>query len=144
MKQFFVGVGAIIEKDGKVLVLKRSPEKDFGANVWEVVTGRVEAEEDPKQTLLREVKEEVNLSVEIVTPIDTGFFYRGGKDYPMIFIVFWCRYLEGEVKLSWEHSEYKWLTLKKAIDDKRFSPFIERFKIIQKLKQYLPKDFKYA
>lgn len=142
MKQFYVGIGAAIEKNNKFLVLLRSLEKDVGANMWEIVTGRLEDDEDPIVGLIREVKEEVELEVEVIMPIDTGFFYRGSKDYPMIFIVYWCRYLNGEVNLSWEHSEYKWLTLKEAIDDPKLELYWSRFKTIMKLKEHIPDNFK--
>ncbi|NHJ40355.1 MAG: NUDIX domain-containing protein [Asgard group archaeon] len=141
MKQFYVGVGAAIEKNNKFLVLLRSPEKDVGANMWEIVTGRLEIDENPITGLLREVKEEVDLEVEVIMPIDTGFFYRGSKDYPMIFIVYWCRYLSGEVKISWEHSEYKWLSLEEAINDPKMEFYTSRFKIIKKLKEFIPVNF---
>jgi 8-oxo-dGTP diphosphatase len=142
MKQFYVGIGAAIEKENKFLVLLRSPEKDVGANMWEIVTGRLELDENPIIGLLREVKEEVQLDVEVIIPIDTGFFYRGSKDYPMIFIVYWCRYLSGDVTLSWEHSEYKWLTLEEAINDQKLDLYKSRFETIRKLKEYLPSNFK--
>ncbi|NHJ86571.1 MAG: NUDIX domain-containing protein [Asgard group archaeon] len=143
MKQFYVGVGAIIEKDGKFLVLRRSAEKDYAADTWEVVTGRLEEDEDPKEGLLREVKEETNLEVEILMPIDTGFFYRGGKEYPMVFVLYWCRYLSGEIKTSWEHSKYKWITLDEAIAMQEMGPFINRFKIIKKIKKIFPDRFSF-
>ena len=142
MKQFYVGVGALIEKDDKYLVLKRSPEKDVGANLWEIVTGRVEEEENPMNSAIREVKEEVNLDVEVIMPLDTGFFYRGGTEYPMIFIVYWCRYLSGEVKISWEHSEYKWLTLEEAIKNPELGFYNARFDMVRKLKELIPDNFK--
>ena len=141
MKKFYVAIGAAIEKEGKFLVLKRSSEKDVGANIWEVVTGRIEAEEHPEKAVIREVLEETNLAVEIIMPIDTSFFYRGSKKFPMIFIIYWCRYLSGELKISWEHSEYKWLELDEAIKDANMDLYHRRFKIIRNLKQYLPKDY---
>ena len=142
MKQFYVAIGALIEKEDQYLVLRRSPEKDVGANLWEFVTGRLEEEEDPAIGVLREVKEEVDLNVEVIMPINTSFFYRGSKEYPMVFIVFWCRYIKGEVKLSWEHTEYKWVSLDEAINSEELGLFRKGFTIIKKLKEFLPKDFK--
>ncbi|MHA1555772.1 MAG: hypothetical protein ACTSPM_02450 [Candidatus Heimdallarchaeota archaeon] len=42
MEKFFVGVAGVIEKNGQVLVLRRSAEKDVGANLWdwEIRSGR--------------------------------------------------------------------------------------------------------
>jgi 8-oxo-dGTP diphosphatase len=142
MKQFYVAVGALIEKEDQYLVLRRSPEKDVGANLWEYVTGRLEEEEDPAIGVIREVKEEVDLEVEVIMPINTSFFYRGSKEYPMVFIVFWCRYLKGEVTLSWEHTEFKWISLDEAINSKEMGVFRKGFAIVKKLKEFLPKDFK--
>jgi len=144
MKKFFVGVAGAIEKNGQVLVLKRSPEKDVGANLWEVVTGRLEAEENPEIGVLREIEEEVGLKAEVVMPINTKFFYRGGKEFPMILISFWCRYLSGEVKISWEHSEYKWLKIDDAINDSDMHFFTEEFKRIKQLMESLKDTFRYG
>jgi 8-oxo-dGTP diphosphatase len=142
MKQFYVAIGALIEKDEQFLVLRRSQEKDVGANLWEFITGRLEEEEDPTLGVLREVKEEVDLDVEVIMPINTSFFYRGSKEYPMIFIVYWCKYLKGEIKLSWEHTEYKWISLDEAINSEELAVFRKGFENVKKLKEFLPKDFK--
>lgn len=140
MKKVYVGIGALIEKDEKYLIVKRSPMKDFSANSWEIITGRLEIDEQPEQGVLREVKEETNFDVEITLPLNTGFFYRG-ENFPMVFIIYWCKYVRGELLLNWEHSEYKWLTLVEAIDNPELHVFTSSFKIIQELKKYLPKDF---
>ena len=141
MKQFYVGIGAIVEKDNKFLILKRSPKKDVGANTWEVITGRLEIDEDPKDGARREIIEEVKIVAEIVMPIGTGFFYRGSKDYPMAFVVFWCRYLSGDVQLSWEHTEFKWVTLEEALKIANLKYYWKELKSIIELKKYLPDDF---
>ncbi len=142
MKQFYVAVGALIEKENQFLVLKRSPEKDVGANLWEFITGRLEEEEDPTIGVLREIREEVNLEVEVIMPIYTTFFYRGSKEFPMVFIVYWCRFLQGEVELSWEHTEYKWITLNEAIKSEELEIFRTPFVNVKKLKDFLPENFK--
>ncbi|MHA1224857.1 MAG: NUDIX domain-containing protein [Candidatus Heimdallarchaeaceae archaeon] len=144
MKQVYVGMAAVIEKNGKFLILKRSADKDFEPNNREVVTGRLEAEEDPAKGILREVQEETNLEVEVVMPIDTGFFYRGGKEFPMVFISYYCKYVSGEIKLSWEHSEYQWVSLEEALKMQDLRHFHNMFSNIQKLKKYVPDDFQFS
>ena len=141
MKQFYVGVAAVIERNNQILLLKRSPEKDVGANLWEVVTGRLEEEENPLIGVLREIEEEVSLKTKVVMPIHTKFFYRGGKEYPMVLISYWCKYVSGEVKISWEHSEYKWLDIDEAINDTEMYFFNEEFKRIKTLKKFLSDEF---
>ncbi|MHA1461494.1 MAG: NUDIX domain-containing protein [Candidatus Heimdallarchaeota archaeon] len=144
IEKFFVGVAGVLEKNGQVLVLRRSAEKDVGANLWEVVTGRLEAEENPEIGILREIEEEVGLKAEVVMPINTKFFYRGGKDFPMILISFWCRYLSGEVKISCEHSEFKWMKIDDAINNSDMHFFTEEFKRIKQLKENFEDTFRFV
>jgi len=77
-------------------------------------------------------------------PINTKFFYRGGKDFPMILISFWCRYLSGEVKISWEHSEFKWMKIEDAINNSDMHFFTEEFKRIKQLKENLEDTFRFV
>jgi len=144
MKQVYVGLAAVIEKGGKILIMKRSKERDFQPETWEVVTGRLEAEESPVDGILREVVEETGLKVEVILPLDTGFFYRGGKEFPMVFISYYCKYLEGEVKLTWEHSESKWINLGEAVNLPDLKHFHAMLNNLKKLKKHLPENFKYT
>ena len=141
MKSFYVGLAGLVEKNEKFLVVRRSADKDFAPNSWEPVTGRLEEEENPRDGVLREIGEETRIKAHVVMPVDTWFFYRGGKEFPMVFIAFWCKHVEGEVKLGWEHSEYKWITLSEAIGGPTLEHFHQCFERIRKLKQHLPKDF---
>lgn len=140
MKKLYVGMGAAIEKDGKFLILKRSESKDFAPNAWEVITGRLEEEESPRDGILREILEETGLKAEIVMPVDTGFFYRGGKEFPMVFISYWCRYIEGEINLSWEHDQYKWVSIEEILEEPTMNHFYRLFERIGQLKQFLPEN----
>ncbi|MCG3215465.1 MAG: NUDIX domain-containing protein [Candidatus Heimdallarchaeota archaeon] len=141
MKKVYVGMAAVIEKDNQILILKRSAERDFEPEMWETVTGRLEADESPVRGVEREAEEEVGLKVKVQYPLDIGFFYRGSKDFPMVFISFYCKYIEGEVNISWEHSEYKWISLDEAIDLADLQHFHVMFKNLKELKKRLPDDF---
>ncbi len=141
MKKLYVGMGAAIEKDDKFLILKRTESKDFAPSAWEVITGRIEEEESPTDGILREVVEETGLIAEIVMPIETGFFYRGGKEFPMVFISYWCRHLDGDVKLSWEHDQFKWASIEEIMEEPTMNHFHSMFEKIRRIKQYLPEDF---
>ncbi|MHA2352072.1 MAG: NUDIX domain-containing protein [Candidatus Thorarchaeota archaeon] len=140
MKKLYVGMGAAVEKDAKFLILKRSESKDFAPNTWEVITGRIEEEESPRDGILREILEETGLNAEIVMPIETGFFYRGGKEFPMVFISYWCRYLDGDVRLGWEHNQFKWASIEEILQEPTMNHFYRMFERIHQLKQHLPED----
>ncbi len=136
-------MGAIVESDQGILVLKRSPEKDFAPDTWEVITGRLEMGENPEKGIIREITEETDIQAELIMPVHTSFFYRGSQEYPMVFIDFWCRYLESDVKLSWEHSEYEWVSLTDAIRNPDLKPFHNSLSRILGLKTHLPPNFSF-
>ena len=56
----------------------------------------------------REVVEETNLKVNVIKPIFT--FHEIIKGRNIFFIVYLCEKVSGEVKLSFEHTEYRWAT----------------------------------
>ena len=113
--KFTVAVAYVIEKDGSILMLRRSPQKDHAPGEWETGSGRVEAGETPEDAVHREVREETGLKVEIVRPVDTFHFYRGAGREETIGITFWCRYLSGKLVMCEEHDRAEWLDFDKAI-----------------------------
>lgn len=107
--RFLVVVAFLIERDSHVLLLKRSRNKDHAPGEWEVGSGRVRQGESAVAAVYREAKEETGLEVEIVGPLDTFHFYRGENRTEAIGITFHCRALNGQVKLSSEHDEARWI-----------------------------------
>lgn len=71
--------GALVwcQTDGKYLLLQRSAAKDFAAEQWECVTGRLEQGESFVQAVRREICEELGLDVHIECVLGTTHFYRG-------------------------------------------------------------------
>ena len=63
-------VGAIMVRDGKVLLGLRAAHKSF-AGCWDVIGGHVEAGEESWQALCRELREEVGVVAMAGTFIDT-------------------------------------------------------------------------
>lgn len=121
---FVAAVAAIIFKGDKILAMKRSHTKDAGPGLWETLSGRVEADEEPLEALKREIEEECGLEVEIDSrPVKAYQARRKGK--PMVLIVYRARYLSGSVVRSLEHDDFAWVTpdefaelssLKKLVD----------------------------
>ena len=66
--QPIVGVGAVIVKEGKVLLVKRGKSPSFGE--WSIPGGAVNVGESLEQALLREIKEETGLVINIGKPIE--------------------------------------------------------------------------
>jgi 8-oxo-dGTP diphosphatase len=67
--------GALIMRDGRLLLLRRAIEPWFG--MWDIPGGFCEAEEHPMVTAAREVREEAGLEVEV-----TGFLGMWLDRYP--------------------------------------------------------------
>lgn len=106
--KFKVAVKGIIRKDRKILVVKRSDADDHKPGVWETVGGGIDEKTTPQKALEKEIKEEVNLKVKIGEPFNVFFFKKDTGEYK-IGITFVCDFISGKVKLSHEHSDYKWI-----------------------------------
>ena len=101
---FRYGVHAISNAEGHVLTLKRT----YGNKGWSLPGGAVDPGETIHQALLRECHEE--LGVEIQDPVLTGFYYHSSINAQVG--IFRCSIPENhEIKLSSEHSEFKWVHL---------------------------------
>jgi 8-oxo-dGTP diphosphatase len=102
-----VAISGIIFRDNTLLAMKRSASNDAGATLWEVVSGRVEPNEEPQNAVEREIKEETSLLVALGTrPVTAYCAYR--NETPMLVVVYMAEWLSGEVALSDEHDAYAW------------------------------------
>jgi 8-oxo-dGTP pyrophosphatase MutT (NUDIX family) len=113
--RFLVGVAAVIwnPKSGKYLLLRRAASKDFGAGMWECVTGRVDQGESFTQAFLREVREEVGGEARLEFFIGTEHFYRGhpSPENELLSLICACILADPEaIEMSDEHDAYRWLT----------------------------------
>jgi len=111
-------VVSIIVHDKNVLFLKR---KKPPLN-WCPPCGRVEFRESLEDALKREVKEETNLTCEIVKFVS---FWEGKHlDKQIKSYIYVCKATTDEVKLSSaEHSEYKWVNIEKLDEWKNKTDF---------------------
>lgn len=95
---------AFILKDGKYLALHKSIAEHI---FYELPGGRMEFGETAEETLIRELKEETNFTVEPIKLLDTWNFIA--RDYQITGIIYLCRIKDGSLKLSDEHDKYEWL-----------------------------------
>lgn len=108
--QQLVSVIAFIPWQNKVLVAKRSKHDDFLPGYWELIGGGLDFGEDPYEGLVREVKEESNLTVKPERPYFIAS-YIDADGSQALEIAFYCAH-EGapEVTLSHEHEAMRWIT----------------------------------
>ena len=103
----------IVDKNNRVLILKRSEDDVHCAGVWEIPGGRLALGEDPIKGLKRETKEETGLDIDVFEPLAVKHFTRQDKQ-KITMLVFLCRALKSPINLSKEHTEYEWIETKDA------------------------------
>jgi 8-oxo-dGTP diphosphatase len=111
----WVAVTVLVFRGDRVLAMQRASSSAAGAGIWEGISGRVEADEDPLAAAKREVVEESGLRVRVrARPVDTYAARRRGE--PMTVIVFRAEHEDGEVVLSVEHDAYRWCALEELTE----------------------------
>lgn len=105
-------VKAVIENEkGEMLLLQRNPKTRDKAN-WDLAGGLIEDGESETIALLREVTEELSVSVEIFKKGGAWSFFRP-KDKKVVDVQnYHCRIISGDIVLSDEHVDYKWVDKK--------------------------------
>jgi 8-oxo-dGTP diphosphatase len=59
-------VAAVIQHKGKILAVQRGPAKyDYISEKWEFPGGKMEAGESQEQTIIREIKEELDMEISV-------------------------------------------------------------------------------
>jgi 8-oxo-dGTP diphosphatase len=137
---------AIIYKDGKYLLLRRSLSKKVFPGKWTVPGGGLEVDDyinTPKTTkdhwyfaieksLRREIKEECNLEVgKIKYLLDIAFIRSDG--IPVVILSFYCPYKSGEVKLDEDSIDYKWVTYEEAKKYDLVEGFLEEIEMVDRI-----------
>jgi dATP pyrophosphohydrolase len=99
----------------KFLLLKRSPNEKY-PNIWQMVTGKIKNGEKAFDAALRELKEETSLRAEELFSVPVvNSVYLSETDEVCLIPVFVCRVDENSiVKISKEHTEFKWLDAEEA------------------------------
>ncbi|MCD0464087.1 (deoxy)nucleoside triphosphate pyrophosphohydrolase [Flavobacterium sp. ENC] len=94
---------AIILKDEKILVAQRNEKMKLPLK-WEFPGGKLEFNESEIDCIKREVKEEININIEVLQKLSNNIHDYGS--FKINLIPFLTHYISGEVKLA-EHKDYK-------------------------------------
>lgn len=106
-------VAALIMKDGKILIAKRSTGNKDVIGKWEFPGGKVEENETEEQAIEREIKEEFDILVRAEKFI-TNVISKDKKS-EIDLKLYLCKYIDGKIKLN-DHSEYKWVDKDDILD----------------------------
>ena len=113
-KQPLVGIGAVIVCSNKILLEKRGNQP--GKGKWSIPGGKVELGEETKQTVIREVREETNLTVdnpELIDVVDNVEKDENGRvRYHFVIIDYHVKLKSGTMKASSDAAELRWVKMK--------------------------------
>ena len=166
--QFHITVKGIVIYEGKTLILKRVRPSSDGLGYWELPGGGLEYGEDPHQALVkefrvpinkyiyelpaglvdsddenfesavkRELKEETGLDIEIIKPVYTFTAIR--PHYQTVGIGFLCIPTNDQVKISFEHTDYKFVDedeLEKTLDPHIFNDIKKTIEEYNQIREY--------
>lgn len=101
--KFPISIKVIIVDDNKILCLKNE------RNEWDLPGGKLNFKENIEECLIREVKEETNLSIKnlkILKPFNLKF-----NDVPVFILVYSAEIsCDSSIQVSYEHSEYNFFS----------------------------------
>lgn len=99
-------VAALINKNGKYLIAKRSTGSIDVLGKWEFPGGKVENNESEKLAIEREIKEEFDMNVKAIKLLVNNVCEYPSKTIDLR--LYECKHISGEFNLH-DHSEYKFV-----------------------------------
>ncbi|OQW77006.1 MAG: NTP pyrophosphohydrolase [Proteobacteria bacterium ST_bin14] len=85
---------ALVDADGRILLQQRPPGKNL-AGLWEFPGGKIEPGETPEAALIRELAEELGISVSAACLAPATFASAPLGDRHLLLLLFVCRKWEG-------------------------------------------------
>lgn len=116
-QEFIRVVAAIIKRDDKHLITRRGPSSHL-AGFWEFPGGKIEPGETPEESLMREIKEELDITISV-----GAFFMENNHIYPskkIKLIAFFCEIAEGQITLK-DHDSFEWVS-REQFGNYQFAP----------------------
>lgn len=107
--------GIVLNDKNETLIIKRNDcyhfeQRDSDAHVgWEFCGGGLEHGETPEEGIVREYEEETGIKIDVIDVYNVRTGFREGRH--LLNICYICKYISGEVKLTDEHVEYKWIPI---------------------------------
>jgi 8-oxo-dGTP pyrophosphatase MutT (NUDIX family) len=105
----------LINDYGKLLILKRSNAVRTYKGLWGGVAGYIEENEEPYETAIKEIREEVGLEKDKISlikqldPIEFTDSYNGKVYDWKIFSFLFKIEKKSKIIIDWEHLEYRWI-----------------------------------
>jgi 8-oxo-dGTP diphosphatase len=102
-----VAAVALVDADNRVLIAQRPAGKPM-AGLWEFPGGKVEAGERPEETLIRELAEELGITVQEACLAPLTFASHAYETFHLLMPLYICRRWDGLVQAR-EGQALKWV-----------------------------------
>jgi len=114
LKLTLVVACALIDADNRVLIAQR-PEGKTLAGLWEFPGGKLEQGERPEPALIRELHEELGITVREACLAPLTFASHAYDDFHLLMPLYICRRWEGEI-IAREAQKLAWVRANKLRD----------------------------
>ncbi|MFH1598006.1 MAG: alpha/beta hydrolase [Patescibacteria group bacterium] len=117
-------INAFVQHQGKLLMLKRSDRVGTHQGMWDCVggylmsdlarDGELKIKEDPKTRAIYEIGEELGIArkdLKLIKEVKPVEWYDQPEDKTWYIYPFLFESKTEQIKLDWEHTNYKWITL---------------------------------
>jgi 8-oxo-dGTP diphosphatase len=102
-------VAAVIQHQNKILAVQRGPAQyAYISEKWEFPGGKMEAGETEEQTIIREIREELDMQIAVKAKLLT--VEHTYPDFHLTMHTYLCETEQRELTLT-EHIDFKWLSL---------------------------------
>ena len=102
-------VAAVIQHQNKILAVQRGPAKyAYISEKWEFPGGKMETGETEEQTIIREIREELDMQIKVQSKLLT--VEHPYPDFHLTMHTYLCETEQSEPKLT-EHLAFRWLTM---------------------------------
>ena len=115
-----VVAAALIDPDGRVLIAERPPGKAM-AGLWEFPGGKIEPGETPETALIRELREELGITVKPDCLAPFTFASHAYTDFHLLMPLYLCRRWDG-TPAAREHSAIKWVKPRELVANRDAYP----------------------
>jgi 8-oxo-dGTP diphosphatase len=107
VRLLLVAAAALVDPDCRVLIAQRPQNKALGG-LWEFPGGKVEENERPEQSLIRELNEELGITVEEACLAPLTFASFAYPEFHLLMPLYICRRWKGFVAAR-EHQALEWV-----------------------------------
>ena len=107
IKLVLVAACALVDPDGRVLIARRPQGKPM-TGLWEFHGGKIESGERPEDTLIRELREELGITVSENCLAPLTFASHSYPDFHLLMPLYVCRRWEGTV-IATEGQQLAWV-----------------------------------